>query len=181
MPISPQYPLVEAAMGGLFCALVLKFGPNAKFVFYAAFAFIMMVHAVIDFKNYLLLDAVNIAGGILGLAGLILIPDFSIKAGLIGAVVGGGLLLFIYLIILLLFRKEGMGQGDIKTAAVIGLFLGPVNMIFTFVAASLIGILWGLVRMAMGKGRLLPFGTTLAAGAVIVIFWGDKLMRWFYF
>lgn len=180
-PISPQYPLVEAAMGGILCALVFRFGVGAELFFYGVFIFIMIVHAVIDFKDYLLLDVLNIAAGLLGLTGLILFPIFPLIKGLIGAVIGGGLLLLIYLVILILFKKEGLGQGDIKTAAVIGLFLGPVNMIFTFIIASIVGILWGIVRMAMGKGRLLPFGTMLAVGAVVVIFWGEKLVKWIYF
>ena len=178
--ISLRYPLIEILMGGLFLGLFFKFGLSWNLLFLIPFVFIMVVHGVIDYQHYLLLDSLNIAAGLPGIVMLILIHDLSLKEGIIGAVAGGGILLLIYLAILLLFKKEGMGQGDIKTAALIGLYLGPAGLIFTFIIASLLGIIFGVVKLLMGKGRMLPFGTMLALGAIIVVFAGEVIWNFVY-
>ena len=178
--ISLRYPLVELMTGLIFVLLLKHFGPTPQFAFFAVFTFIMLVHAFIDYDYYLLLDSLNIAGLLLGVGILLISKDLDIKEGLFGAVTGGGLLGLVYLLILVLFRKEGMGIGDIKTAFVCGLYLGVIGTIFMFIIASLVGIIWGIGRMTAGKGRLLPFGTMMAPASVIVIFFGDYLSELFF-
>jgi leader peptidase (prepilin peptidase)/N-methyltransferase len=135
---------------------------------------------VIDFQHYLLLDCLNLVGILGGVLGLLCIPDLNLNAGLMGAGLGGGLLLSIYLIILLLFRKKGMGLGDIKTAIMCGLYLNPINIILVFLIASFIGVIWGIVRIFLGKGRTMPFGTLMGISSIIMVFWGEKIIGWIY-
>lgn len=178
--ISPRYPLVELSTALLFILLLKYFGLTSQFAFFAVFTFIMLVHAFIDYDYYLLLDKLNIAGLLLGVGILLISKDLDIIEGLLGAVVGGGLLGLVYLLMLVIFRKEGMGIGDIKTAAMCGLYLGVIGVIFMFIIASVVGIIWGIGRMMAGKGRMLPFGTMMAPASVIVIFFGDYLSELFF-
>jgi leader peptidase (prepilin peptidase)/N-methyltransferase len=65
----------------------------------------------------------------------------------------------------------GMGFGDVKLLAMIGAFLGPVGVIETLVAASLVGLVfgvgWALVRRSLESP--FGFGPMLAAGAIVAL------------
>ena len=176
--ISFKYAMVEAIMGLIFFGLTLKYGVGVKFFFYAVFAFAMVVHAFIDLEHYLLLDRLNIAGGAVGLAFILISPRIPILDGAAGMVFGGGLLGLVYLVSKMLFKKEGMGLGDIKTGAVCGLFLGPISVIYMLLLAAVMGLIWGLGRLIAGKGRIIPFGTLMGAASIVMVFWGKVVYGW---
>ena len=78
--------------------------------------------------------------------------------------------------------REAMGRGDLKFLAAIGAFLGWRAVLFSLFGASLVGSLVGLVTLVLGKrvwSAKLPFGPYLALGALIWMFFGDELMRWY--
>lgn len=178
--ISWRYPLVEALTAAIFFIVFLKYGMTLKYGYFLIFAFIMMVHGFIDYEHYLLLDWLNLALAVTGIAGLILIPDLDWKEGLFGAIAGGGLLLLVYFLTKMMFRKEGMGIGDIKTALVCGLFLGVERTVFMILLASAVGIVWGIGKMLAGKGRMLPFGTMMAIASFVMMMWGWEVLGWVY-
>jgi leader peptidase (prepilin peptidase) / N-methyltransferase len=178
--IAVRYPLVELVSGILFLAVFWKYGLTLKCAWFVIFAFIMMAHGFIDYENYLLLDKLNIVLAIVGIAGLSFIPGLEFREGIFGAIAGGGLLGLVYGLTRILFRKEGMGIGDIKTALACGLFLGVEKTVFMILLASGIGIIWGVGKMAAGKGRMLPFGTMMAIASVILVLWGRNILGWFY-
>jgi leader peptidase (prepilin peptidase)/N-methyltransferase len=71
-----------------------------------------------------------------------------------------------------------MGGGDIKLLAMIGAFLGWPSIPVTLFTASLVGSIVGLGCMALtGAGRrlALPFAPFLCAGALLFIFFGERL------
>ncbi|MEJ2662323.1 MAG: A24 family peptidase, partial [Desulfobacteraceae bacterium] len=77
----------------------------------------------------------------------------------------------------------GMGGGDIKLLAMIGAFLGWKGVLFTIMASSLIGTVVGLsLMLRSGKGikMAVPFGPFLAMGAIIYVFWGPRLVEWYF-
>ena len=178
--ISIRYPVVELSTGLLFTALMLKSGPSWSFLFYAGFGLILLIHAMIDFKHYLLLDAINLSGAVFGVSLLLISPDLSLRTGLWGALVGGGTLLLIYTISIVMFKKEGMGLGDIKMGVVCGLFLGPIHTGLMLLTASVFGLIWGIIRLIFKGERMLPFGTLMAAASILVIFLGDFLLEWYF-
>ena len=65
----------------------------------------------------------------------------------------------------------------------IGAFLGWKGVLFTIMASSLIGTVIGVVLM-MRSGKdmkmAVPFGPFLATGAIIYIFWGPRLVEWYF-
>jgi leader peptidase (prepilin peptidase) / N-methyltransferase len=78
--------------------------------------------------------------------------------------------------------REAMGRGDLKFLAAIGAFLGWHAIIFTIFAGSLLGSVVGLTTLAVGKrvwSAKLPFGPYLAGGALIWMFFGHELVRWY--
>ncbi len=93
---------------------------------------------------------------------------------LIGALLYGGGLLIVALV------SRGMGMGDVKLALVIGVVLGALGLRFVGVAAAfaiLFGGIGGIVALIVGRNRkaMIPFGPYMAAGAVVAVFWGERI------
>jgi leader peptidase (prepilin peptidase)/N-methyltransferase len=65
----------------------------------------------------------------------------------------------------------GMGFGDVKLLAMIGAFLGPVGVIQTVVAASVVGLVFGVALALLRRSAASPFGFApmLAAGAIVAL------------
>lgn len=63
----------------------------------------------------------------------------------------------------------GMGFGDVKLLAMIGSFVGPAGVLQTIVAASLVGLVFGVVWALVRRGLGVPFGfgPMLAFGALL--------------
>jgi len=100
----------------------------------------------------------------------------------LGAAIGflayGGLLFLVALL------SRGMGMGDVKLAAVLGIVFGSIGMRYVGVAAAfavLLGGIGGLAALALGRGRknAIPFGPYLAAGAVIAAFFTEPVAHWY--
>ncbi|MEQ1860830.1 MAG: prepilin peptidase, partial [Chthoniobacteraceae bacterium] len=78
--------------------------------------------------------------------------------------------------------REAMGFGDVKFMACIGAFIGWKGVIFTLIAASMVGAFIGLATIALGKrewSAKIPFGPYLSLGALVWIFAGPQLVAWY--
>jgi len=177
--ISPVYPLTELAVAGLFVAAALHFSNGWVAVMMAPFLGLMPAFAVIDLRHRIIpnrlvypsllafaayLVVANIAGGGVDLA----------RSGIGLLAFGGGLL------VIAVISPRGMGMGDVKLAALIGLVLGSLGLRFVGVAAGaaiLLGGVGGIVALLAGAGRkqAIPFGPFLAAGALVAAFLGGEL------
>ena len=166
-PISMRYPLIELLTAAAFTLAVLDFGVTWTAAAAAAMAALLIIIAFIDLDHLLVLDATTIAGGAIALAAAI--ATHRLVAGLEGALVAGG----IFGLIFLATRGTGMGFGDVKLAAMLGLFLGWPMALFASVAAFIIGAVLALpVVLARRRGRrdALPFGPFLVIAGLIAVF-----------
>jgi leader peptidase (prepilin peptidase)/N-methyltransferase len=176
--ISWQYPMVEAVTGLLFMGLAYKWGFSGRALIYGLLVCALVVVTFIDLHHQLIPDKITLPGMALGLGltFLSLLPvDWA--QSLLGLALGGGIL---YLAALL--SRGGMGGGDIKLAALIGVFLGWKKVLLTIFAGVSLGSLVGLgLILFRGKGRKdkIPFGPFLALGAIISIFWGREIIGWY--
>jgi leader peptidase (prepilin peptidase)/N-methyltransferase len=81
------------------------------------------------------------------------------------------------------FVPRGMGFGDVRLAAVIGITVGYLSLLHAYVAflaGFVIGMVFGLVLMAVssaGRRTRIPFAPSLAVGAVIAVLWGGTLAQ----
>jgi leader peptidase (prepilin peptidase)/N-methyltransferase len=176
-PISPEYPLVEAANGALYGVLVWRFGPVPELPVYMLLVSALLALAVIDLHHKILPDRITLPGIVVGLAAAATLLPLGIVQALAGAVLGGGLFFAIAVL-----SRGGMGGGDIKLMAMIGAFLGWQAVLLTTLLASVVGGLVGVVLMAaFGKGRkyAVPFGPFLTAAALVCLLWGDRMIAWY--
>jgi len=145
------------------------------------FASAMIVLFVIDLEHRILPNIITLPGIVVGfLFSLLTEPGWMASA--IGIAAGGGVLLAIAEAYYRIRHEQGLGMGDVKMLAMIGAFLGWKLMLLTLVLSSFAGSLVGVALIVTRRGDLkyaLPFGTFLAAGAVVAGFAGDPIVRWY--
>ena len=170
--LSLQYPVVELATGIIFALLAgqIGFANSTAFINLAIWllaAVFLILIATIDFRLFIIPDALNIGIAILGAGITFLQNDYlnHVLAAIIGMIFFGA--------IVLVTRGQGMGGGDIKLAGAMGLLLGLPNVVFAFMSAFIIGALWGVGLIIFRKKTLkyaVPFGPFLAIGAFLSVF-----------
>lgn len=176
--ISPRYPLIEALTAALCIAVVLTHSKAAGVALGVALVLIVVPVAVIDATYFLIPNAIMLAGVLLALVlGSALDPAGEPARLIAGAGAGLALLLIV------LAYPRGMGMGDVKLAAVLGLFLGLAVLpaiLIAVLAGSLVGALV-IARKGVYEGRrtALPFGLFLAFGAIVALFVGHPLIHWY--
>lgn len=204
-PIGWRYPVVEFISGILFLAMFLKYGLEPRLAVALIFGWSLMVVSFIDLKHYVIPDVISLPGLGLGLvlaglatAGVPLFLDplapplagpvggralFPILESLLGAALGGGLLMAAAWAGKLAFRQEAMGGGDVKLAAMMGAFLGWKALMFAMFSAFLAGSLAGLALILLGRVRarraVVPFGPFLALGALAALFLSRPVVAWY--
>ena len=181
--ISPLYPAVELLTGALAVALWLRLGPTLAFAGYFAFAAALITVTFIDLDHRIIPDVISLPGILMGLAVSFVSPLVTPVDAVLGILAGGGVLLAIALAYQAIRGQEGMGGGDVKLLAMIGAFLGWQSVFVTLMVASLIGSLIGVVLMLYQRADTkfaIPFGPFLACGALVYLFFGDRILA-FYF
>jgi len=181
-PISVRYPVVELLSALLAVSLLYRFGMSVTFLIYYLWACVLIIITFVDLDIQIIPDTLSLGGIVVGLLVVYWLP-ITYKDAFIGLVLGGGLLLAIIYGYYFLTKKEGMGGGDVKLLAMIGVFTGWQGVLFTVFAASLmgsmVGIPWGLIKKGTLKAAI-PFGPFLALGALIYVFWGQYLIDWYF-
>ena len=183
-PISFQYPLVEGITALGSAILFVKFGPSLTYLFYFAFLASLIVITVIDLHHQIIPDVISLPGIGVGLLASLILPKITLFNSLIGILLGGGSIFLVATVYQWLFKREGMGGGDVKLLAMIGAFLGWKAVILTILLSSLIGSITGIIIMVL-KGKdfkyAIPFGPFLSLGAVISLFYGPSLINWYLY
>ncbi|MEA3223738.1 MAG: prepilin peptidase [Thermodesulfobacteriota bacterium] len=179
--ISPRYPLVEAITALLALGLLYRFGPTLDFAIYFILVCALVVVTFIDIDHQIIPDRISISGILIGLVAIYWLP-VSYKDALIGLVLGGGILMGVIYGYYFITGKQGMGGGDVKLLAMIGVFIGWKGVLFTILTSSAIGSVVGLTWIALTHKDTrspIPFGPFLSLGAIIYLFWGGAVIDWY--
>jgi leader peptidase (prepilin peptidase)/N-methyltransferase len=173
--ISPRYPLTELAVGMFFAVTVLVYRHDAaEAVIGVLFVSVLAIVTLTDLEQRIIPNRVLIAGAALCLAIAVPTDPAGVPERLIAAAAAGGLFFLVALA-----YPAGMGLGDVKLAATMGLFLGRA-VGPAILAALLTGSLVGLVLLARhGSGArkmAIPFGPFLALGGIVGLLAGDRLI-----
>ena len=183
-PISLQYPLVEGVTALCSFLLLTRFGISWSYLFYFSFIASLIVITVIDLYHQIIPDVISLPGIGVGLIASFILPQPTFLNSLIGVLLGGGSLFLVATFYHWLFKREGMGGGDVKLLAMIGAFLGWKAVILTILLGSLVGSVIGVIVMVI-KGKdfkyAIPFGPFLSLGAALSLFYGENLIRWYLY
>lgn len=183
--IPPRYPLVELGTAATALSVAWAVPLGWSWLAWLPAGALLLALAVIDLDTRTLPNPLTLALAACGAAGLVLRaaglagPESRLPGvleGLLGALAGGGSLWAFAWIGWWLFKREGMGAGDVKLMAAAGLLLGwPRTLLAIFLAAA--GGAAGGLLSGRGRQQELPFGPWLAAGAWVSFLFGDALIR----
>lgn len=176
--ISPIYPVMEGMTGVLFLLAYNLFGWSFQLIFVLFFISMLIMITVSDLYYQIIPDKILFPFFLLFILYFVVFPPQNWLVHLLG--MGLGFLVF-YLVALL--SRGGMGGGDIKLFAVAGFVLGYPLLFVSILLATVTGSLFGIILIFMKKGKLksgIPFGPFIAAGSLVAIFWGEKLLDWYW-
>jgi leader peptidase (prepilin peptidase)/N-methyltransferase len=173
--ISARYPATEIALAALFVGVVARFhGDLGELALGLVFVTMLLAVTLTDFERRIIPNKILAAASLIGLAILAVADPASIPERGAAAAGAGGLLF-----LAALAYPGGMGMGDVKLAAAMGLFLGVEvipAMLIALLAGSVLGIAM-IVRLgANARKRAIPFGPFLALGGAVALFAGQALI-----
>ena len=173
--IPARYPLIEFAVGAAFAAtaLVLRHDP-AQLALGLVFVAVLAAITLTDLERRVIPNGILLAGAVVGLGIVGATDPGSLPERAAAALGAGGFLLFFALV-----YPRGMGMGDVKLAAVMGLFLGAsvIPALFVgIVAGTLVGVGMLLRYGSSARGHAVPFGPFLALGGVVGLLAGSQMI-----
>lgn len=176
--ISFIYPTMELLTGLFFALSFYLIGWSAETIVALLFVSMLVIICVSDLRYMLIPDKVLLFFAIpLLVLRMFVIPLDPWWDALLGALVGFSLLLLIAIV-----SRGGMGGGDIKLFAVLGLVLGWKLVLLTLFVASTFGAVFGIGARLLKKverKQPIPFGPFIAAGAITTYFFGSDLIHWY--
>jgi leader peptidase (prepilin peptidase) / N-methyltransferase len=182
--ISSQYPMIELATALIWIAAAARFGFDFEALRSALFLTLLLGIAMTDAREMVIPDQFTIIGAGMGL--LLAAPSsgITLRAAVIGAVVGYALLWGVKLSAEKVLGKPALGVGDIHMMLLVGAFTGLTGMLLTLLLGSTLGLLIGVpITMLRGResviGSYLPLGTFLAMGAAVAHLWGPAIVAWY--
>jgi leader peptidase (prepilin peptidase)/N-methyltransferase len=174
-PISARYPLTELACGVLFAATAAVYRDEpAEVAIGMVFVTMLAAITLTDLERRVIPNKILLVGAVICVAIAAPTDPGGLPERAIAAAAAGGLLFAAALA-----YPAGMGLGDVKLAAVMGLFLGRAvapALMAALLSGSAVG-LWLLARHgAKARKMAIPFGPFLALGGVVGLLAGDELM-----
>jgi leader peptidase (prepilin peptidase) / N-methyltransferase len=178
-PISIRYPLAEVGLGALWAATYLILGDDdgGQLALGLVLCAVLVAITLTDLDLRKIPNAIVAAGALAALGILVATDVDSVPENLLAAAIGGVVMGGIALA-----YPRGMGMGDAKLVAMMGLYLGRA-----LAPAVLVGLLTGAVvggaliarHGAAARKRAIPFGPFLALGGVVGLWFGDDIVQWY--
>ena len=175
-PISPGYPLTELAVGVLFALTVIVHRHDSVADVAIDFVFVTTLAAITltDLEQRIIPNKILLVAALLCVAIAAPTDPSGLPERFIATAAAGGILFLV-----VLAYPKGLGLGDVKLAATMGLFLGRAVAPAIFVAL-LVGTAVGLTLIARhgsaARKMAIPFGPFLALGGVVGMLVGDQIL-----
>jgi len=173
--ISPQYPIVELATAALYVGVALAATDALDAALGLLLVTALVPITIIDIEHRLIPNLITGPAAIAAVVAIVALDPGFLPEALAAAVAAGGFFLLTAVI-----SPRGMGMGDVKLVAMLGLYLGRAvapAILIALVAGVVIGA--GIIaRRGMTEGRktAVPFGPFLAIGGMVAYFVGDAIV-----
>ncbi len=192
-PIPRRILWVEIGTGALFGYLYWHYGLSIELAVSAFYCCLFIVLMVIDLEHGLILNKVvypaAVVAVIIGISASAARGSFSLTTpfdvvfppGIVQAAIGGGIGLVLFLLIVLISRG-GMGWGDVKLAALIGLVTGLPLVIVALLMGIILGGLVAVLLLALKikkRKEAIPFAPFLSLAAMVTLLWGSNILNWY--
>jgi leader peptidase (prepilin peptidase)/N-methyltransferase len=180
-PVPRRILWVEIATGAVFAFLYWQYGLSSELAVAAFYFCLFIVLLVIDFEHHILPNKLVYPGAAVALILSIFLSHMEIVPGIASAAAGGGIGLGIFMLITILSRG-GMGWGDVKMAAFIGIVVGYPLIFVAILLAVVSGglVAWILIiTKAKSRKQSIPFGPFLSLAAMATLLWGNAILDWY--
>jgi prepilin signal peptidase PulO-like enzyme (type II secretory pathway) len=187
---------VEIVTGILFAYLYWHYGLSAELALIALYFCLFLVLMVIDLEHGIIPNKIVYPSMVVALvisvflppsrvaypgeAATLLFNSFLPQPGIAQAAIGGGIGLVLFLLIVIVSRG-GMGWGDVKMSALIGIITGymiPVALFLAVILGGLVAVILLLFKLKKRKEGI-PFGPYLALGVMITLLFGNNILNWY--
>jgi leader peptidase (prepilin peptidase)/N-methyltransferase len=177
-PISVRYPLTEALTALLFAATVAVYwGEPAEIALGLILVATLVAVSLTDLERRVIPNRILAVAAVGAVAVTVLSDPGALPERLLAGFTAGGVLLAAALA-----YPRGMGMGDVKLAATMGLFLGPevaVALLGGLLAGSVAGLYLIARHGSTARKRAIPFGPFLALGGVVALLAGEPILDWY--
>jgi leader peptidase (prepilin peptidase)/N-methyltransferase len=182
--------LVEAVTGAAFGSLFAYFGLSPEMAIASFYFCLLLVIAVIDLEHQLILNRLVYPAAVIAAVFTFMFHrlDFNVMPAKLNmfpnipqAAIGCAIGLVLFLLIAILSRG-GMGLGDVKMAALMGIMLGFPSVLVAIFLAIIAGGIMAIVLLATrkkGRKQAIPFGPFLALGTMLALIWGNSIWGWY--
>ncbi len=175
--ISPLYPLGELVTVLSLYTVYKVVGLSFELIPAMLLTSLLVISVLTDIREKLILNVVTFP-----FIGILVIVRLFIGEGAFWYYLIGGIVGFSLLLLISIASKGGMGGGDIKLYAAIGLVLGPWLTVMSFVLASFVGAIVGIFLLLTGKvnrKQPIPFGPYILIGTLTAYLFGSQLWDWY--
>jgi len=184
-PIPHRVFWVEVGGGLLFAFLYWHYGLSVEFAINALYCCLFIVLGTIDLQHRLILNKITYPAAVVALIISVFLPQAKIiplpwLENINGAI--GGAIGFVLLLIPALIFRGGIGWGDVKMAALIGLVTGfPLVFVALLTGIIMGGLVAGILLLLKIKKRkeAIPFGPFLSLATIATLLWGSNILNWY--
>jgi leader peptidase (prepilin peptidase)/N-methyltransferase len=174
-PISPRYPLTELTLAILWTATVaVLWDDPTEVALGLVFTATLLAVTLTDLERRVIPNKILLVAAVLGVPIAAIGDPASLPERAIAAAAAGGVLFLV-----VLAYPRGMGLGDVKLTAVMGLYLGrnvAPAVLVALLAGSIVGLAMIARHGAAARKQAIPFGPFLALGGVVGLLAGDQLV-----
>jgi len=176
---------VEIGTAVLFGFAYWRYGLSIELAIALFYLCLFIVILVIDFEHGLIFNKVvypaMAVALLISIFFSIFLPQLKIVPEIKQAAIGGGIGLVLFFLVVLISRG-GMGWGDVKLAALIGLVTGfPLIIVALLMGIILGGLVAGILLALKIKKRkeAIPFGSFLSLATIVTLLWGSDILSWY--
>ena len=176
--IGKLYPIIELLTGLFFALSYWRFDLTLELVLSLIVVSLAIIIIVTDYTYTLIPNKILLFFLPILIIARIVTPLNPWWSPIVGSLTGFGLLLLIIIV-----SKGGMGAGDMKYFAVLGIVFGFPNILLVFFLSTLYGAVINIGLLALKKvtrKSAVPFGPYISFAALTVLFFGEQIINWYF-